>query len=239
MKGLSLIIACFLVTHALAQEEKMTSLSHTCQGEQCVEQLCNPDKTYCVDSPYTLQDNSKIPLQRNIEQDLNFFLSVIANEEGTNASNQKVQQLTLSDGSKWEMEQNFASIAKNWQGGDHISINIPHPPGGILYPKMVYNLHNESTHQGIAAKLAEADESQTKKIVSINPNSQAICLNNEMCFILPEQLSGFLTVIKPGENAILGLNTDLDSEEYPYLLIFSISKDQAKQWIHLPVKLSR
>lgn len=238
MRAVFIGCACLLTTYVLADEEKMTSISHTCQGEQCVEQLCNSEKTYCIDSPYTLKDGNKIPVIRDVEQDQNFFLGLISNEETTNSLNQTVQQITLSDGSKWEVDQNFAPLAKSWKGGDHISINFPHPPGSLLYAKQVFNLQNESTHQGLPAKLVDPEESQSRKIAILDPANQKICLTNQICIKGPEKLSGIFATIKPGETAIIGLNTDLDSEEYPLLLIVSRSLGTLKNWIPLPVKLS-
>lgn len=230
-------LGCLIATYAWCEEEVMTTLSQRCEDEQCVEQLCNPDKSYCKDSPYIKKDNEKISLSRNVEQDQIFYLSLISNEETTNTLGKQVQQIALSDGSKWEVDQNFASMAKGWKGGDHISINVPHAPGGMLYPKDVFNLQNESTLQAFPAKLSEVDAEQSQKIVSFDPDNLQVCLSNKMCLKAAEKNSWIFSVIKPGSSIVLGLNTDLDAERFPILLLVSTNRGEAIHWMHIPVKL--
>jgi len=237
MRAIFLGLACFISTYGWS-EENMTSLGHACNGEKCVEQLCNSERTYCVDSPYKQKDNEKTPIVRNVEQDLNFYLSLISNEETTNALNKTVQQIALSNGSKWEVDPNFAAAAKGWKGGDNVSINIPHSPGGMLYAKHVYNLQNESTHQGFPAMLAEVDPAQSQKITALDPSNLQICLNTQICLKTEEKSSWIFSIIKPESSVVIGLNTDLDSEELPLLLIVPMIRGETTHWIPFPVKLA-
>jgi hypothetical protein len=132
--------------------------------------------------------------------------------------NKEENTIQLADGSVWEVS-NINSV-KNWEKSPHIvlgsSQSLFSPMSGYKYA--LVNL-DQKLAEAMSLKNEPRPSEYARYIKALDTVNDIVTLNDDKQWIVHSSDRGDLSKMRPNDRIIVGVNTGVDRDKSPYLLI--------------------